>query len=218
MTQRIFVTGASGCIGHYIVEALIQETQHELFLLVRDANKLKIDVTARSGITVLESDLREIEQHRDLLKTIDCAILAATAWGGDSVQTVNVDKTIELLSMLDADRIEQVLYFSTASILDRQNQLLPEAMEIGNDYLKSKYLCCEKLANLAIAPKITKLFPTLVIGGGERYPYSAITAGIPDVTKWAKLIRLFRADGSFHFIHGHDIAQVVRHFVDRPPA
>ncbi|MGG6268219.1 NAD-dependent epimerase/dehydratase family protein [Leptolyngbya sp. AN03gr2] len=218
MTKRIFVTGASGCIGHYLVEALIQDTQHELFLLVRDANKLKIDVTARSGITVLESDMCEIEQHRDLLKTIDCAILAATAWGGDSVQAVNVDKNIELLLMLDAERVEQVLYFSTASILDRQNQLLPEAMKIGNDYLKSKYLCCEKLANLAIAPKITKLFPTLVIGGGERYPYSAITAGIPDVTKWAKLIRLFRADGSFHFIHGHDIAQVVRRFVDHPPA
>lgn len=218
MTKRIFVTGASGCIGHYLVEALIQETQHELFLLVRDANKLKIDVKARSNITVLQSDLCEIEQHRALLKTIDCAILAATAWGGESVQAVNVDQNLALISMLDTDRIEQVIYFSTASILDRQNQLLPEAMEIGNDYLKSKYVCYEKLAKSAIASKITKLFPTLVIGGGEHYPYSAVTAGIPEVAKWAKLIRLFRADGSFHFIHGHDIAQVVRYLVDRPPA
>ncbi|MER3433930.1 MAG: epimerase [Leptolyngbya sp. ERB_1_1] len=218
MTKRIFVTGASGCIGHYLVEALIQDTQHELFLLVRDANKLKIDVTARSGITVIQSDMCEIEQHRELLKTIDCAILAATAWGGESVQEVNVQRNLQLLSMLDVDRTEQVIYFSTASILDRQNQLLPEAREIGNDYLKSKYDCYEKLAELAIAPKITKLFPTLVIGGGERYPYSHLTAGIPEVAKWAKLFRFFRADGSFHFIHGHDIAQVVRYLVDHPPS
>ncbi|MBD1844388.1 NAD(P)-dependent oxidoreductase [Cyanobacteria bacterium FACHB-63] len=217
MTKRIFVTGASGCIGHYLVEALIQNTRHELFLLVRDASKIKIDLTARSGITVIESDLREIEQHRELLKTIDCAILAATAWGGEGIQEVNVQSNLQLLSMLDPERIEQVIYFSTASILDRDNQLLPEAFTIGNDYLKSKYVCCEKLAGLAIAPKITKLFPTLVIGGGERYPYSAVTTGIPEVAKWAKLIRFFRADGSFHFIHAHDIAQVVRHFVDHPP-
>ncbi|MBW4443483.1 MAG: NAD(P)-dependent oxidoreductase [Plectolyngbya sp. WJT66-NPBG17] len=218
MTKRIFVTGASGCIGHYLVEALIQETQYELFLLVRDANKLKIDVTVRSNITVIQSDMCDIEQHRELLKTIDCVVLAATAWGGESVQAVNISKNLALLSMLDTDRIEQVIYFSTASILDRQNQLLPEAMAIGNDYLKSKYVCYEKLAGLAIAPKITKLFPTLVIGGGERYPYSHLTAGVPEVAKWAKLIRFFRADGSFHFIHGHDIAQVVRQFIDHPPA
>ncbi|MEO1184834.1 MAG: NAD(P)-dependent oxidoreductase, partial [Cyanobacteria bacterium J06636_27] len=31
--KRILVTGASGCIGHYISELLIQETQHELYLL-----------------------------------------------------------------------------------------------------------------------------------------------------------------------------------------
>jgi nucleoside-diphosphate-sugar epimerase len=217
MTKRIFVTGASGCIGHYLVEALIQETQHELFLLVRDANKLKIDVTARSGITVIESDLCEIEQHRSLLHTIDVAVLAATAWGGEAVQDVNISRTLQLLSMLDSERIEQVIYFSTASILDRQNQLLPEAFEIGNDYLRSKYACYEKLADSAIAPKITKLFPTFVIGGGDRYPYSHVTAGLPEVAKWTKLIRFFHADGSFHFIHGHDIAQVVRHLIEHPP-
>ena len=217
MTKRIFVTGASGCIGHYLVEALIQDTQYDLFLLVRDANKLKIDTSVRSGITVIESDLREIEQHRDLLQTIDCVVLAATAWGGEAVQEVNILRNLQLLSMLDPQRVEQIIYFSTASILDRQNQLLPEAFEIGNDYLRSKYSCYEKLADLAIAPKITTLFPTFVIGGGDRYPYSHVTAGIPDVVKWAKLIRFFRADGSFHFIHGHDIAQVVRQLIDHPP-
>jgi nucleoside-diphosphate-sugar epimerase len=216
MTKRIFVTGASGCIGHYLVETLIQDTEHELFLLVRDAKKLKIDVTVRPNVTVIQSDMQDIEQHRDLLQTIDCAVLAATAWGGESVYDVNVLRNLQLIELLNSKRIEQILYFSTASILDRQNKPMPEAKELGNEYLKSKYLCYEKLEKLEIAKKLTKLFPTLVIGGGERYPYSAITAGIPDVTKWANLIRLFKADGSFHFIHGHDIAQVVRHLIDYP--
>lgn len=216
--KRIFVTGASGCIGHYIVEALIQETEHELFLMVRNPDKFKIDVQARSGITVLTSDMRDVEQYGELLKTIDCAILAATAWGGDEVYDVNVLSNLQLMSLLDPDQCEQVLYFSTASILDRENNLLKEAGEIGSDYIRSKYICYEKKAELAIAPKITTLFPTLVLGGGEKYPYSHLSAGIGDVVRWVKLIRFFAIEGSFHFIHGRDIAQVVRHLVDQPPA
>lgn len=45
--KKIFITGASGCIGHYLVETLIQQTNHELYLLVRNRDKLKIDSKAR---------------------------------------------------------------------------------------------------------------------------------------------------------------------------
>ncbi len=222
-SKRIFVTGASGCIGHYLVEALIQETDHELFLLVRNPDKLKIDVQARPGVTILRSDMRDIEQHGDLLKTMNCAVLAATAWGGDDVQDINILRTLQLIKLLDPIVCEQVLYFSTASILARDGQLLPEAIDIGSDYVRSKYVCFEKLTELH-APKIITLFPTFVLGGGEltglsegdRYPASHLSSGIADVVKWTDLIRFFRADGSFHFIHGRDIAQVVRHLIDHP--
>lgn len=223
-SKRIFVTGASGCIGHYIVESLIQNTQHELFLLVRSPDRLKVDVGVRPGITVLQADVREIEQYKDLLQTIDCAIVAHTDWGGEEVHDINVVSTIKLMNLLDPDRCEQVIYFSTASILSRENQLLKEADEIGSPYIQSKYRCHEKLSALAmgaegnskIASKLTTLFPTLVLGGGDHYPYSHFSSGIADVMKWIKLIRFLSAEGSFHFIHGYDIAQVVRYLVQHP--
>ena len=70
---------------------------------------------------------------------------------------------------------------------------------------------------MAIAPRITVLYPTLVFGGDGRKPYSHLSGGLTDVTKWIDLIRWFRADGSFHFLHAQDIATVVRHLVDHPP-
>ena len=216
-SKRIFITGASGCIGHYIAEALIQETNHELFLLVRNPEKLKFDYEARPGITIYQADLREIEQCGSFLKTIDVAILAATAWGGQQESfDINVVKTLRLIELLDPNVCEQVIYFSTASILDRNNQLLKEAGQLGTEYIRSKYDCMKRLSKLAIAPKITALFPTLVLGGDSNKPYSHLSAGIPDVAKWANLIRWFKADGSFHFIHAKDIAQVVKHLVDYP--
>lgn len=215
--KRILVTGASGCVGHYLSEALIKETNHELYLLVRNPSKLQVDTQARPGITVLQGDMQEISFFADLLKTIDTAVLTATAWGGDNTFKINVDKTLELMSLLDPDRCEQVIYFSTASVLGRDEQPLKEAGELGIDYVRSKYECLHKVPKLDIASKVTTVFPTLVLGGEADKPYSHVSSGVSEVTKYIDLIRFLQVDGSFHFIHGRDIATVVRYLIDNPP-
>ncbi len=211
------MTGASGCLGHYLVETLIQATNHDLFLLVRNPDKLKVDCNARPGINVLQGDLRDIENFGDLLKTIDVAVLTATAWGGvQEVFDINVVKTLRLLELLDPGVCERVFYFSTASILDRKNQPLKEAGEIGTDYVRSKYACHQQIANLAIAPKVITLFPTLLLGGDSQKPWSHISAGIAKEIKWLSLLRFFSVDASFHYIHSKDVAEVVRYLIDHP--
>lgn len=217
--KRVLVTGASGCVGHYIADALIQQTPHELFLLVRDPQKLRVNCDARSGVHVLQGNMHDIERFSKLLKTIDVAVLTAAVWGGTAeVFDVNVVKTIRLMNLLDPQVCEQVVYFSTASILDQDNQPLKQASEIGTDYIRSKYDCHQRLAKLAIAPQITTVFPTLVFGGDDTKPYSHLSAGLPDLPKWINLARFFKLEGSFHFIHGQDIAQVIAHLIDHPPA
>jgi len=216
--MRIFITGASGCIGHYLVETLIENTDHELFLMMRNPAKLKVPTGKRPGIHVLQGDMKEIGQFADLLKTIDTAILVATSWGDPKESyEINVEKTLETMSLLDAEHCQQVIYFSTASILDRDNSPLKEAGEIGTDYVRTKYICHEKMQGLAIAPRITTVFPTLVFGGSDTKPYSHISGGLPEIAKYIGIIRFLSADGSLHYIHAKDIAEVVRHLVDNPP-
>jgi nucleoside-diphosphate-sugar epimerase len=216
--QRIFITGASGCIGHYLVETLLNDTPHELFLLVRNPAKLLFNWQDEPRIHMIQDDIRNIAAHADLLKTIDTAILAATSWGGaPEIYDINVTGNHRLMELLDGDRCQQVLYFSTASILDNHNLPLQEAGDIGTDYIRSKYQCYMQLPELAIYPKVTTVFPTLVFGGDKDKPYSHISAGITEVTKWMGIIRFLKADGSFHFAHGKDIALVVTHLVDHPP-
>ncbi|MEG4500374.1 NAD(P)-dependent oxidoreductase [Microcoleus sp. F10-C6] len=217
--KKIFITGASGCIGHYMAETLIQETNHELYLLVRNPEKLKFDWKARPGIHILQGDMRDIEQFAELLQTINVAIVAATAWGGtQEVFDVNVTKTLRLIQLLSPQTCQQVIYFSTASILGRDNNLLKEAGELGTDYISSKYNCMVHLSALTNVPPITALYPTLVLGGDAEKPVSHLSSGLPLVAKWIGLIRWFKADGSFHFIHGADIAKVVNYLVEHPPA
>ncbi|MBC6422805.1 MAG: NAD(P)-dependent oxidoreductase [Hormoscilla sp. SP12CHS1] len=216
-TKRIFMTGASGCIGHYIAQSMIQETEYDLYLLVRNQEKLQFDYK-HPCVTILQADMREIDRFRDILETIDVAVLVATAWGGpQEVFEVNVAKTVQLVQLLNPNVCQQAIYFSTASILDSNNQLLQEAYELGTDYIRSKYDCYRELSKLSIAPPITVLFPTLVFGGGDDQPYSHLSADLPEIVKWIDLVRFSQADGSFHFIHGRDIATVVRYLIDYPP-
>lgn len=215
--KRIFITGASGCIGHYITQALIQHTEHELYLLVRNPDKLRVDLKYRPGIELLRGDMQHIDRYAPLLQTINVAVLTATAWGGGDVFDVNVLKTMQLMQSLDPAFCEQVIYFSTASILDRRNQPLKEARQLGTDYIRTKYDCYSRLSRLAIASRITTLFPTLVFGGEDTGIPSHLTTGLPDVLKWINLIRFLKAEGSFHFIHAADIAQVVLHLIEKPP-
>ncbi|MGB3491923.1 MAG: NAD(P)-dependent oxidoreductase [Elainellaceae cyanobacterium] len=217
--QRIFITGASGCIGQHIVETLVQSTEHELFLLVRNPDKLQVDCSVRPGVHVIHDDMRRIDRYADLLQTMDTAILTAAAWGDPAVTfDINVSKTLQLMNLLDPDRCQQVIYFSTASLLGNDNRLLKEAGEIGTDYIRTKYICHEQLQRLAIAPKVTTVYPTLVFGGDSQKPYSHLSAGLADVTQWLWLARFFRVDSSFHLVHAQDIAHVIGHLVEHPPA
>jgi nucleoside-diphosphate-sugar epimerase len=214
--KRIFVTGASGSVGHYVVDTLVRETDHELYLLVRDPNRLQVETRSRPGVTLVRGDMRDIAQLAPLLRTMDAAVLTAASWGGPDVYRVNVEMTLKLLDLLDPAVCEQVLYFSTASILTRDHQPLPEAGTLGSDYVRTKYQCLVRLPESRMASRITALFPTVVLGEGARESNVRLSTLLPQLVRRAGLLRFFSADASFHFIHARDIAQIVRHLLDHP--
>jgi nucleoside-diphosphate-sugar epimerase len=211
--RRILITGASGCIGHYLCETFIQHTDDELFLVLRDPQKLSVPINSRPGIHIVQADLRNIEPLRDLLSTIHCAILVATGWGDPEL---DITKTLDLIQALNPQVCQQVVYFSTASILGRDEQVLPEAKSLGTEYVKAKAICYEKLMAMELAFPVFTVFPTLVVGGASHIPYSHFASGLPEVLKWAGLIRFLKLEGSFHFIHAQDIATVVLQLVQHP--
>jgi nucleoside-diphosphate-sugar epimerase len=219
MAKKVFITGASGCVGHYLVESLLHQTDYELYLLVRSRAKLKIDLSARPDVTVIEDNMSNIGAYKSLLATMNYVVSTAACWGGtEEVFQTNVHKTHELFDALDPEVCDRAIYFSTASILDSHNQLLKEAGAIGTDYIRSKYDCLEYLENSAIAKRLITVFPTLVFGGAADKPYSHISAGLKDIVKYVKFIRFVKGEGSFHFIHASDIAQIITYLLtaDRP--
>jgi nucleoside-diphosphate-sugar epimerase len=225
--ERILITGASGCVGQYIAEELYRHSDAELLLLLRDPAKLTAIPSRDPRVTLLVADLRNLGEHAEAIASATRIIHTATAWGDPArAQAVNVDAVKELLRLTNPANLEQVIYFSTASILDRQLQLLPEAEAYGTEYIQTKAQCLRQLEQHALAPKIVAVFPTLVFGGqlgpagqpnkGDRHPTSYLTAGLVEAVKFLWLAKWLRAEASFHFIHAADIATVCAHLATRP--
>ncbi|GAB4214487.1 MAG: NAD(P)-dependent oxidoreductase [Synechococcales cyanobacterium] len=205
----VFVTGASGCVGHYVVSHLSTLPDVHVYALVRDPAKLSATID-RQRVTVIPGDLEQIEHQADLLSRMDVVVHIATAWGDDErAWRINVTQTEILLRLLNPDRCQKVLYFSTASILDTQERPIAVAGEAGTGYIRSKYAMLLQKENLPLADRIITLYPTLLFGGDPDFPYTHITQGLPEIMPWMGLARFLRIDASFHFIHAADIAQIV---------
>jgi nucleoside-diphosphate-sugar epimerase len=201
-------------VGHYLVDEFCKD--YELYLLVRNPAKLRFDPATRPNVHIIKGDLEKISDHAELLSRMDYCIHAATAWGGEAAQRVNVETTRKLFSLLNPDRIKRIIYFSTASILGAGNQPLPEAGLLGTSYIKSKYRCHESLPGFALADRVVTVYPTIVLGGDATHPYSHVSSGLPRLKKWAWLAGHVRIDACFHFVHARDIARMVRHLLEQP--
>jgi len=218
---RILITGASGCVGQHIAEQLLRETDAQLLLWLRDPAKLSAVPADHPRITLLVGDLRDPEPHRAAIASATRIIHTATAWGDpERAQQVNVVAVKQMLAATNPAVLEQVVYFSTASILNRDLELLPEAMAYGTEYIQTKALCLQQLEQHPLAERIVAVFPTLVFGGrvdrSGPFPTSYLTEGLKEGARWLWLAKWLRADASFHFIHAADIARVCVHLATTP--
>jgi nucleoside-diphosphate-sugar epimerase len=216
--KDIFVTGATGCVGHYVVEALLARDDCHLHLLARDPGKFQLALPAER-VTIIQDDLLNIDAHAERLARMDGVVHLATSWGGPQAEDVNVEATAKMAGHVDPARCKAFLYFSTASILGRDNRPLDEAEAHGTDYIRSKYRAYQRLETLPNRDAITVMFPTLIFGGGPHHPVSHLSRGLPGILKTLWFLRWFTLDGTLHFIHAADIARMVSHLLDhRPPA
>jgi nucleoside-diphosphate-sugar epimerase len=209
MKEKIFITGASGCIGHYVIDLLIKNPSIELHLLCRNPQNFKFNYQNQANIVIHIGNLEHIEKLASVIKEMHYVIHIATDWSDSDYATLlNVTKTLKLFEYCHNNNCKKILYFSTASILGKNNKPIKEALLFGPGYIKSKYLAFEQIKQSPVYDKIITLFPTLVLGGDEKHPYSHIMLGLQEKQHLLKYFRWIYLDAAFHFLHAHDIAQV----------
>ncbi len=125
MKKNIFITGVSGCVGHYIFDLLSADPDYQFYLLVRNPQKLKFDPARYSNVRIIQDDLKNIKDHGDIIAEMDFVVHAAADWGGNEG---NYDYTLSLFKLIDPSRCRRIIYFSTASILGQDGQPRPRIL------------------------------------------------------------------------------------------
>jgi len=214
--EKIFITGASGCIGHYIIDQFLYNPNYELHLLLRNPSRLQFDYTQFPQIKIHKGDMNTIEKQMDILAQMNYVIHTATAWGdSDYSSFINVTQTLKLFDACNPQLCKKIIYFSTASILGKNNKPVKEAETLGTGYIRSKYLAFQKLPEARLHDRIITVFPTLVFGGDKTHPYSHLSSGLNEENaKYLNILRFFYMDATFHFLHANDIALVVKYLLE----
>ena len=211
--KNLLITGSNGCVGQYLVDWFLKNTRFKLYLMVRDKNKLPMPIQVNKRIKLLVCDIREANKFKKEISQVNFLVHTATAWGDPQrAYEVNIKAFEELIGMLNKKKLEKIIYFSTASILDEKTELMRESLTYGTEYIQTKYKCFKRLKESSLAEKTFAIFPTLVFGGTlnkkSRYPISYLTGGLKEINKWLWLARFLKLDSKFHFIHANDIAQI----------
>lgn len=210
--KSVFITGASGSVGHYLIDEFLAEEKYHLFLLLRDRKKMLINLENNPRVTIIEADIEDFPKYEAALAEVDYLIHTAVSWGG--ALDINCRLPLKIFETVLQNHGQKIIHFSTASILNENNQILEAARTFGSEYIKTKLKLYEESKKLPGAEKIITIFPTLVIGGDQNHPASYISEAIPQVKKWLWLLRFLTIDVGFHLIHAADIAQIVKFLIE----
>jgi dihydroflavonol-4-reductase len=178
--MKVFLTGATGFVGHHVAQALAAEGA-ELRLLVRKSSNLA-NLEGIPGDTHV-GDLSQPETLRSALPGCDAVMHVAAdyrLWIPDpqAMYRANVDGTRELLRMAREARVPRVVYtssvatmhFRTDGIVINEDTPVSLADMVGH-YKRSKFMAeQEAIAAARGGQQVIILNPTTPIGPNDAKP------------------------------------------------
>jgi len=178
--MKVFVTGATGFVGHHVAKALAAEGA-DLRLLVRKASNLA-NLEGIRGDTVV-GDLLQPESLKSSIAGVDAVVHVAAdyrLWIPDpaAMNRANIDGTRELLRMAREASVPRFVYtssvatmhFRTDGIVLNEDTPVSLADMVGH-YKRSKFLAEQEAIHAAQnGQQVMILNPTTPIGPNDRKP------------------------------------------------
>jgi dihydroflavonol-4-reductase len=178
--MKIFLTGATGFVGHHVAHALAADGA-TLRLLVRKSSNLA-NLEGIQGETYV-GDLSEPESLRAGVAGCDAVVHVAAdyrLWIPDpaAMYTANVDGTRELLRLAREAKVKRFVYTSSVATMHFRrdglvvNEDTPVSLkDMVGDYKRSKFLAeQEALRAAAGGQSVVILNPTTPIGPNDAKP------------------------------------------------
>jgi UDP-glucose 4-epimerase len=127
--MKIFLTGGSGFIGHWVVKELLAQG-HELHLLVRNPSKIP-SLKTTPGIVVIEGTLYDQTIMEKALKFADACVHIALGWGETPTTMLEKDTAVTAFLMEKAEEagVKQFLYTSSTAAVGEFRPHMTESID-----------------------------------------------------------------------------------------
>jgi len=178
--MKVFLTGATGFVGHHVAEALAAQGA-DLRMLVRKTSNLK-NLEGIAGETVV-GDLARPESFAPALAGCDAVMHVAADYrlwirDPDNMYRANVDGTRELLRLAREARVPRVVYTSSVATMNFRtdgiviNEDTPVSLaDMVGHYKRSKFMAEQQaIAAAQDGQQVFILNPTTPIGPNDSKP------------------------------------------------
>jgi dihydroflavonol-4-reductase len=178
--MKVFITGATGFVGHHVAKALADQGA-DLRILVRKSSNLS-NLEGIVGDTVV-GDLSKPDSYAPALEKCDAVMHVAADYrlwirNPDAMYRANVDGTRDLLKLAREARVRRVVYTSSVATMSFRkdgivvNEDTPVTLDdmVGH-YKRSKFLAEQQaIAAAQDGQQVIILNPTTPIGTNDSKP------------------------------------------------
>ena len=175
---HIFLTGATGFLGSYILRQLVTRG-HSVTALRRESSRTALIHDIEDKVTWLYGDVLEIEDHKEALVGIDAIIHAAAVISFDKrdkekMFDINVDSTRDLVNLALGIGIKKLVYISSIAALGRyrDSKMVDENIEWEDSPEHTMYGISKQMGEREVWRGFAEgidtvvLNPSLILGAG----------------------------------------------------
>jgi nucleoside-diphosphate-sugar epimerase len=221
--MKILVTGASGFLGKYVINALLQSSIHTQIFAISQKN---INAIKDKNLTWIKLDLHDFDATRSALEKISPDVLIHLAWYAehgkfwDSLENIKwICTTISLLESFKEFGGSKVFIAGTCAEYDANHGPCIEGLtpiKPESIYAKSKDLTRQIAVNLCNKWKINLVWGRIFFPYG---PGEALTKLIPSTLislRNDSEINISHGNQQRDFIHAWDVAQAISLLATNP--
>jgi nucleoside-diphosphate-sugar epimerase len=224
--KHVFITGAGGFIGGYVVNRFMEEGWHVLALVHRRTSAFLAHLSDIGAVTIINGDVKDVadiktklvaelqKRRSDLDVIVHCAGRASDVGWRSEFRRTNFEAVKGLVQAVKDMNVKRLVFVSTTDVYglrdfngESEDELLLKARP-GNPYPEFKIAAEEFIRAELPSDRFSIIRPAQVWGVGDQ----TLTSRIVDFLKWSPWIIHFgkwRGQNRWPLAHVQNVALTI---------